>query len=359
MTVVTPNSLDACGGNDLVRAHALGDSESIRQVRRLIKVAASNDVPVLMTGEIGTGKIDIARSIHDGSGRSDRAWQVVNCASDFPETIEVRLFGSDQSFLQSAHGGTLFLSEVEHLTLTAQLRLLDLIQRGQFASCCPSVDANHPTVGSIKTDVRVIAATHHDLRTLVAEGLFREDLFWKLNTLPIDVPPLRRRRDDIGTLTVHYLEQASDVHQKKLTRVSTEASSALVEYAFPGNLLELKTYMERAVVLAETNELTRSLLPPAITGGIPEAQSYVFRPTDDEALLREFVNSQLGKAGTETEDLFERIVGPLEKELIAQVLEACQQTQTKAAKRLGINRNTLYKKLVQFGLVKPKAETKE
>ena len=142
-----------------------------------------------------------------------------------------------------------------------------------------------------------------------------------------------------------------------MTKIHPEAMKTLTSYPFPGNVRELQNYIERAIVLAHSDELTNALLPKTVVGDVQDAQAAVFRPTDDEALVREFVYSQVSKADSEETEMYKRIVDPVEKEMLIQVLDSCNHTQTKAAKKLGINRNTLYQKLVKYGLAKSKNET--
>ena len=195
------------------------------------------------------------------------------------------------------------------------------------------------------------------MNELVAEGKFREDLFWRLNVLPIRLPALRRREADVELLVKHFLNVYSDLNSKELAKVEAGAMQALLDYGWPGNVRELQNYIERAVVLSEDNILEKKLLPAAVTGSTEAARTAVFRPTDDESLIREFVYSHISKTEPEAEDLHKQIVDPVEKELLSQVMENCNQTQTKAARRLGINRNTLYKKLVLHGLAKQNDKT--
>ena len=203
----------------------------------------------------------------------------------------------------------------------------------------------------------MIAASNCDLNELVAEGKFREDLFWRLNVLPIRLPALRRRGSDVELLVKHFLDVYSKLNGKDISKVDPSAMQSLLDYAWPGNVRELQNYIERAVVLSEDNLLEKKLLPAAVTGSTEAARTAVFRPTDDESLIREFVYSHISKAEPNAEDLHKQIVDPVEKELLTQVMENCNQTQTKAAHRLGINRNTLYKKLVEHGLAKQNGKT--
>jgi DNA-binding NtrC family response regulator len=198
-------------------------------------------------------------------------------------------------------------------------------------------------------DVRVIAASNRDLYQEASEGRFREHLFWRLNVVPIHLPPLRRRREDIPPLVHHFLKHFSQVNGRRVTSVSDEAMAALVNYGWPGNVRELQNYIERAVVLAEGEELSIEWLPTSVSGqGKTELRA--FRGSDAESLIEEFVTNELAAAGDDAGDLQARIVNPVERELIVQVLRQCHQVQKKAADRLGINRNTLHKKMKEHGI---------
>lgn len=327
----------------------VAESDSMQQVIELIRINGQTKDPVLLSGEIGTGKAGIARAIFELGNRTASPWMVINCATESPEIIEEMVFGNeDRSSAVQADQGTLYFEEVDRLSETAQLRLLQLLTEGRFKR--PSA------LRWVPLDVRVIASSHADLHKAVAEGRFREDLFWQLNSIPIEVPPLRRRRDDIELLAKKYMRHYARTYQKKIARIVPKMVRMLIEYSFPGNLPELESYIRRAVLMAKSDQLTQDLFPASITGFVSEGKSVIFRPSDDEALIREFVQSQLSKCDPGQGELLSKIVEPLEKELIIQVLDMCQQTQTKAAKRLGINRNTLFKKMGELGLTKPKTE---
>lgn len=334
------------------RERLIADSAAMQNVLRSIHAVAGMQEPVLLIGEIGTGKKRIARAIYELGGIEGRPWITVNCATESAEVIEQRIFGNeDRASLIQANQGCLLLEEVDRLSETGQLRLLQFLKEGRFQRPAALRWEN--------VNVRVIASSHLDLRKEVAEGRFREDLYWSLNTLPIEIPPLRHRRDDIVPLAEQMIQMAAKATGHSPIKVPTDVSKLMREYSFPGNLLELRACMLRAVLLAEGDKLTQSLLPAAITGEVKDAQSVVFRPTDDGALLRELVHSQLSKTSASQTDLYEQIVGPLEKELMIQVLDLCNQVQVKAAKRLGINRNTLKKKLDDFGLSKSKNDDRQ
>ena len=329
---------------------------SVYQMTRLSAVANSS---VLLLGETGTGKELIASALHELSDRASGPFVRVNCGALTESLLDSELFGHVRgSFtdavkdrtgrFEAAHGGTIFLDEVNSTSSTLQVKLLRVLQEREFER-----------VGDTRTipvDVRVIAASNCDLNLEVTENRFREDLFWRLNVLPIALPPLRRREGDIELLVRHFLEVYSIANRKNVTQIHPDALKALIEYQWPGNVRELQNYIERAVVLSQDDQLVPSLLPTAVIGDSKAAQVAVFRPTDDQSLIREFVYNRLSKSDDDAEDLYKEIVDPVEKELLTQVMHACNHTQTKAATKLGINRNTLYSKLTKFGLAKPKSE---
>lgn len=336
----------------------IGVSAAMRQVYQLTRLSAKSNASVLLLGETGTGKELIASALHQLSERSSGPFVRVNCGALTESLLDSELFGHVRgSFtdavtdrtgrFEAAHGGTIFLDEVNSTSSTLQVKLLRVLQEREFER-----------VGDTRTvqvDVRVIAASNCDLTTEISEGRFREDLFWRLNVLPIALPPLRRREGDIELLVNHFLDVYSKTNGKEIKKVHPDAMQALSEYPWPGNVRELQNYIERAVVLAQGNQLLPELLPNSVMGDSKAAQTAVFRPTDDESLIREFVYNRISKSEKDASDLFKQIVEPVEKELLLQVMQSCNGTQTKAATRLGINRNTLYKKLVEFGLAKSKS----
>ena len=333
----------------------IGNSAAMREVYQLTRLSAASNASVLLLGETGTGKELIASALHQLSDRSSGPFVRVNCGALTESLLDSELFGHVRgSFtdavrdrtgrFEAAHGGTLFLDEINSTSSTLQVKLLRVLQEKAFER-----------VGDTKTiqvDVRVIAASNCDLRTEVAEGRFREDLYWRLNVLPISLPPLRRREGDIEILIEHFLNVYSTANNRTVDRIHPDAKKVLAEYPWPGNVRELQNYIERAVVWSRGNQLQPDQLPTTVTGNSKAAQEAVFRPTDESSLIREFVYNRLNNAEEDAEDLHKQIVEPVEKELLIQIMQSCNNTQTKAAMRLGINRNTLYKKLGEYGLTK-------
>jgi sigma-54-dependent transcriptional regulator len=235
-----------------------GDSPRMRSVYQLIGKVLHNPVSVLLTGETGTGKELVARAIHDFGLRRSQAFVVQNCASLPENLLESELFGyrkgaftgaerDRKGLFDAAHGGTLFLDEIGDMPLSLQAKLLRVLQEGEVRPL-GSTDTH-------KVDVRIVAATHRDLRALVEEGRFREDLFYRLSHFPIELPPLRERDQDILRLARHFADKASAFLQRDACRWSDRTLEQLASYAFPGNVRELKGLVERAVLLCEGDEL--------------------------------------------------------------------------------------------------------
>jgi DNA-binding NtrC family response regulator len=281
---------------DRALAGLIGDSEPMRRVRRLIERAAESDATVLVTGESGTGKELIARAVHDAGQRRDGPFVAVNCAALAETLLESELFGHERGAftgavrqragtLEQADGGTLFLDEVGDMSAALQTRLLRVLESRSFSRVGGS--------DTVEVDVRFIAATHRDLGRLVVEGSFREDLFYRLNVVAIEAPPLRLRREDVPALVEHILGQIqARAPGGPSVRLSDEALDALGVYEFPGNVRELWNVIERAVVLAEGPVIGAADLPlpkspapragpgldavvPSIEGGWASLQAHV------------------------------------------------------------------------------------
>lgn len=340
----------------------VGTSGSMANVYQLTRISAPVDVSVLLLGETGTGKHLIAGALHQLSQRASGPFIRVNCRAFTDDQLERELFGatirpdSDSengpeyrplSRFEAAQGGTIFLADVNATSATVQAKLLRVLQE----HCFERPGESQP----VEVNVRLIASCGVDLNLEVTEGRFREDLYWRLNVIPIVIPPVRRREGDIELLVKHFLAHYSLLHNKPIQKIAPDALKALVDYQWPGNVWELQNYIERAVVLTRTDQLVLSLFPTAVIGNAQEAQMAVFRPTDDQSLIHEFVLSRLSKSESDAKDLMKQIVDPVEKELLEQVMVLCNQTRIAAAKKLGMNRNTLYKKLVEHGLATPKS----
>jgi DNA-binding NtrC family response regulator len=305
-------------------------------------------------GETGTGKELIARAIHDLSPRSTGPYIRVNCGALTESLLESELFGHVKgSFtgavdnrtgrFEAAHAGSIFLDEINSTSPKLQVKLLRVLQEGEFER----VGDNNTK----KVDTRIIAATNRDLLEEIDSNRFREDLYYRLNVVPIYLPPLRERREDIEPLVLYFLERYADQNRREMRRVQPEAMRLLREHDWPGNVRELQNYVERAVILGTGLELLVEHLPPQLRGQrVPRPIRPRGGGTDLAALCAELVRQGVRAAGPAANDLYDRIVGRVERELIQQVLQTCDRVQIKAAARLGINRNTLHKKLSEFRL---------
>ncbi|HMO13671.1 MAG TPA: sigma-54 dependent transcriptional regulator [Pirellulaceae bacterium] len=331
----------------------IGLSDAMRKVYGLTEKAARCDVTVLLQGESGTGKELIARALHKLSQRSSGPLVKVNCGALSETLLESELFGHVRgSFtgadrdragrFAAAHTGSIFLDEINSTSSMLQVKLLRVLQEREFERVGDSV--------THRVDVRVIAASNRDLFREVADQRFREDLYWRLNVFPIFLPPLRSRRDDIGPLAEHFVRLYGQQHrQNEDFKIDNEAMRAMRDYSWPGNVRELQNHIERAVILAEEPLITTKLLPDVVTGQ-RTSDPRDLHPADPQNLIREFVFNRIASQNGGEGGLHEAIVNPVERELLSQLMESCRGNQSVAAKRLGINRNTLHKKLKQYGL---------
>ncbi len=329
----------------------IGSGPAMQEVYRTTRQVARSRASVLLLGETGTGKELIAHAIHALSQRRNRPFVRVNCGALSESLLESELFGHVRGAFtgaidnrtgrfEAAHTGTIFLDEINSTTPHLQVKLLRALQEREFERVGDTQ--------TIRVDTRVIAASNRDLLEESAAGRFREDLYYRLNVVPIHLPPLRDRREDIAELVAHFLDLYNEQNDRYVAHIEPRALAALEAYDWPGNVRELQNYVERAVVMAHGDELTFSLLPSVVTGGRrPRCGG---TPLDFDGLAEELVRTGLSAADEKAEDLHSRIVDCVEREVIAQVLAQCDGVQIKAAGRLGINRNTLHKKLKQYGL---------
>ena len=311
----------------------LGRSKAIQDMRHLIGTVAPTEATVLITGESGTGKELVARALHKGSPRTDRPMVTVNCAALAENLLESELFGHEKGsftgadkrregrFVQ-AHGGTLFLDEIGEMPILLQAKLLRALQQGEVQR----VGSDNP----ITVDVRIIAATNRDLKEEVRERRFREDLYFRLNVITVDVPPLRVRREDIPLLAAHFLERFALRNRKQLKGFSPHALDAMLRYPWPGNVRELENAVERAVIMSTGDLITERELPLTLSS---QASEEVPLPESDAA-------SSL--AGLSLDEV--------ERRAIAETLRDVEDNKSEAARRLGITRATLHNKLKKYGL---------
>ncbi|HEY2828252.1 MAG TPA: sigma-54 dependent transcriptional regulator [Pirellulales bacterium] len=336
----------------------IGSGKAMQEVYRLTRQVARSNASVLLLGETGTGKELIAKAVHQLSTRGTGPFVRVNCGGLVESLLESELFGHVRgSFtgaianrtgrFEAAHTGTIFLDEINSTTPKLQVKLLRVLQEREFERVGDTQ--------TINVDVRVIAASNRDLQELVDKEEFREDLYYRLNVVPIQLPPLRQRREDIPELVGHFLTYYNEENDRYVAHVEKRALEALQDYHWPGNVRELQNVIERSVVMATGDELTCELLSPALMGEKQPRTSRI-RGVDVETLTYELVQQGLNGAGPNEDSLYTKIVNRLERELIAQVVNSCDNVQTKAASRLGINRNTLHKKLKEYGLEEEGAE---
>jgi two-component system NtrC family response regulator len=314
----------------------LGKSPALSAVINVASRAARTDAPVLITGETGTGKEVLARAIHVNSDRRDRPFVIVNCGAIPRELVESELFGhvkgaftgasvNKKGKAEMADGGTLFLDEIGEMPLEMQVRLLRLIQHGEIQK----VGAATP----IQVDARVIAATHRNVEQLVESGHFREDLYYRLLVVPIELPPLRARREDIPDLVRHFLKESKEKHHRPTLELPEHLIRNFTRYDWPGNVRQLANCILRIVVLTAGDEVTLEDLPPFLRKG-----------TASEPLPP--------APGEKQEDA---TLDALEKKAIREALEKTDWNQTRAAVMLGVTRKTLRGRMARFHLAKPGA----
>jgi DNA-binding NtrC family response regulator len=311
---------------ELAFGGVVGQSPRMRDLLASVEKVARADASVLLAGESGAGKELVARALHYQGPRAARAFVAVNCGALVGNLLESELFGHvrgaftgadkpKRGLLSAAHEGTLFLDEIGELPLDLQPKLLRALQEGEIKPV--------GGVDTIKVDVRIIAATNRDLERDVAAGRFREDLYYRLNVISLEVPPLRERREDIPALVEHFVAKAAEKARRARPVVSDEAMLALQAQRWPGNVRELKNAVERAVVLG--GEVL------AATDFVPRGEVAAPAPTGIYAL-----------AGLSLEEV--------ERQHILRVLADCDGQKARAASILGINRTTLWKKLRQYGV---------
>lgn len=322
----------------------LGDSAAIQEVKAKIARVAPTDATALIIGETGTGKELVARAIHKGSRRANQSFIAVNCAA-FPESLlESELFGHErgaftgadrlrQGLFEAAHRGTLFLDEAGEMSLPLQAKLLRVLTDGQVLR----LGATTPR----KVDVRIIVATHRDLQQRVREGLFREDLYYRLAVVPVEIPALRQRSEDIPGLIEHLLKQIGrdlKIPRRTITRAAIEK---LVHYEFPGNIRELRNLIERACILAKGPELGPGdfFINTAGSAGLSERAKEP--PQDHLHLWIESLPTSFDLHG---------VVESVERELIAQALRQSNGVQAEAARMLGISRSDLGYKIKKYNV---------
>jgi two-component system response regulator AtoC len=309
----------------------VGTSPEMQKVFKLVADIARSDSTVLITGESGTGKELVANAIHYNSHRADRAFVTINCAA-IPEALqESELFGhrkgsftgairDKKGLFQEAHEGTLFLDEVASASRSTQSKLLRFLQNGEIRRLGDTAPKF--------ADVRLVAATNVELEKAIAQGSFREDLYYRLNVIPIHMPPLRERKEDILLLTHHFRRKYATGCGKTVDFVSPEAQRVLMEHSWPGNVRELENAVEYAVTLADGGLIDIEHLPPLVRSGAQQQHA----------------QTRGGRSRTLSE---------IERDHIRNVLESCEWNQERAATQLGIGRTTLWRKLRKYNIECP------
>ncbi len=318
--------------DELDAPNIIGRSAAMQALLEMLAMVAPSEATVLIIGESGTGKELIARSVHVNSPRRDQPLVAVNCAAITETLLESELFGHEKGaftgadkrregrFMQ-ADGGTIFLDEIAETSPTMQAKLLRVLQQKEIQR-----------VGSetvLPVDVRIVAATNRDLAADVGDGRFREDLYYRLNVMPLNVPPLRERRDDIPLLADHFLKRYAEKNRKSVKGFTPLAMDMLIRYDWPGNVRELENTVERAVILLTGDHISERQLPLNIAGNDPQ-----------RGML----------AGTAAAPQGDRSLESIEKEAILATLEATEGNKSESARRLGISRKTLHNKLKRYGI---------
>ena len=328
----------------------IGRSPAMQEIYRVLARLMQTDLSVMVSGESGTGKELVAKALHDYGKRRQGPFVAINMAAIPRELIESELFGHEKGAFtgasqrstgrfQQAEGGTLFLDEIGDMPMEAQTRLLRVLQEGEYTT----VGGRTP----IKTDIRIVAATNRDLRQLINQGLFREDLFYRLNVVPIRLPPLRERTEDIPDLVRHFLTLAQDEGLAPKT-VDTDGMDFLKRYRWPGNVRELENLVRRLAALYTEETIGISVLQTELAepefGPVAEPSSVDEGLSDlvERTLAREFASHG---EHLPPEGLYDRVLKEIEKPLFTISLAATRGNQIKAAQLLGINRNTLRKKV--------------
>jgi transcriptional regulator with GAF, ATPase, and Fis domain len=313
----------------------IGNSDCMKKVFDIIAKVSTSDSTVLISGDSGTGKELVARAIHFRSNRKDQPMIPVNCGAIPEDLLESELFGHEKGAFtgairnhmgrfELAQGGTIFLDEIGDMSPALQVKVLRVIQEKQFER-----------IGGIKTinaDVRIIAATNQNLETAVAEKRFREDLFYRINVIPVNLPPLRERGEDILELANHFLAHFNQLKRKNVEGISSEAANYIEHYKWPGNVRELQNLIEMLVVMKEKGEIGTDDLPPKFR----QFQS-VIEKTPDIEITEEGIN-------------FNDRVSQLEKDLLLKALKMSGGVQSRAAKLLNLNRTTLVEKLKRLNI---------
>jgi len=329
------------------QAKIIGKSKPIKEIYKLIGKVAASDVPVLITGESGTGKELIARAIHQSSNRVGRPFVAVNCAAIPRELLESELFGTKKGaytgaeesragYFEAANKGTLFLDEIGDMPYGLQSKLLRVLQEKEISR-----------LGSTETkpiDVRIISATNQDLSQLTSQKKFREDLYFRLNVVPIRLPPLRERSEDLEVLVEHFLGKFEQEFSLPHKKIASDVFHLLQTYSWPGNVRELENVIKRALVLSHGNLIQKKDIQSILQENPQVLGQSEIESLSLEELIRNKLKHFLDKFDQmDAMDLYQTIIQMVEKPLVTLVLQKTKWNQIQAAKVLGINRNTLRK----------------
>ena len=339
----------------------IGESPQIREVFDIVGRAAASQSTVMIYGESGTGKELIARALHLNSPRASKPFIAVNCAAIPHDLLESELFGYEKGAftgavntrigrMELANKGTIFLDEIGDMPPTLQVKLLRVLAEREI-----------DRIGSTKStpiDIRVITATHRNLEAAIEEGQFREDLYYRLNIIPLNLPPLRDRKTDIPLLAAYFLKQCNGSGSSKT--ISDEAMNVLVNYSWPGNIRELANFVERMVVLSIGSTITPRDLPDKVLGEVPREKWIPLEkgsePEGNPAQILQQSLKQSFHVGIPDEGInLKKLVEDFEKELLIEALEKTDWVKNKAAILLNLNRTTLVEKLKKLKITNPQA----
>ena len=339
--------------NESEKQLIVGRSPAMQDLYKSIARLSQNDLTVMIYGESGTGKELVAKALHKYSTRSEKPFIALNMAAIPNDLIESELFGHEKGSFTGAHQksdgkfklaekGTLFLDEIGDMPIDAQTRLLRVLQEGEFT----------PIGGKekIQADTRIIAATHKNLSNLIEKGEFREDLFYRLNVVPISIPPLRERKEDIPELVNHFLDKAKDL-QLEPKKFTTESFQILEKYQWPGNVRELENFILKLCALYTDENIMNDDLAEEILNLQKLDQQMLDTDNQFSKILENYLSRNIDKINKEYQgDVYNYFVTELEKVLLLEVLKNKNGNQLKAAELLGLNRNTLRKKITELNI---------
>ena len=339
--------------NESEKQLIVGRSPAMQDLYKSIARLSQNDLTVMIYGESGTGKELVAKALHKYSTRSEKPFIAINMAAIPNDLIESELFGHEKGSFTGAHQksdgkfklaekGTLFLDEIGDMPIDAQTRLLRVLQEGEFT----------PIGGKekIQADTRIIAATHKNLSNLIENGEFREDLFYRLNVVPISIPPLRERKEDIPELVNHFLDKAKDL-QLEPKKFTTESFQILEKYQWPGNVRELENFILKLCALYTDENIMNDDLAEEILNLQKLDQQMLDTDNQFSKILENYLSRNINKINKEYQgDVYNYFVTELEKVLLLEVLKNKNGNQLKAAELLGLNRNTLRKKITELNI---------